>query len=67
MGTVTRLKVPHRKTLLELNQDELERATVEFSLANRAVNEAKRKLRDVSNALSELYTERSNLLNKAQK
>jgi exonuclease VII small subunit len=65
MGAV--LKFPKRKTALELNQDELERATVEFSLANRAVMEARRKLRDVSNALSELYRERAALLTRERK
>jgi flagellar biosynthesis chaperone FliJ len=64
---MTVLKFPKRKTLLELNQDELERATVEFSLANRAVMEARRKLRDISNALNELYRERASLLSKERK
>lgn len=64
MGTVTRLVLPKRKTLLDLNTDEIERTTVEFINANRAVNEAKRKLRHASDALEALYRERAEMLDR---
>ena len=62
MALAELLRFPGRKTLLELNQEEIDRTTVEFSLANRAVEEARRKRKDVGNAIAELYQERERLV-----
>ena len=58
------LPFPKRKTLIELNQDEIDRATLEFIRANREIEDARRKRKHASDALSELYSERRALLDK---
>ena len=60
MGAV--LKFPKRKTALELNQDELERATVERSKDYRALAEARQRWIASDNAVHELQMERQRLL-----
>jgi hypothetical protein len=60
MGAV--LKFPKRKTLLELNQDELERATLDVLRFNREIEEGRRKRKDAMNAVHELQMERQRLL-----
>jgi serine protease inhibitor len=60
MGAV--LKFPKRKTALELNQDELERATVERSHRYRELAEARQRWINADNAVHELQMERQRLL-----
>lgn len=62
MSLAKLLRFPKQKSALDQNTDELERITVEFITANRAVNEARLKLRHVSDALQECQAERARIL-----
>lgn len=61
------LKFPRRKTLLELNQDELERATVERSQRYREMAEARQRWVNADNAVHELQMERRALMERGRK
>jgi len=61
------LRFPKRKSLLDLNQDEIDRATVEFIEANKAVEVARRRRKHALDAIAELRVERERLVREGRK
>ena len=57
------LKFPKRKTPLERNQDELERALIERTLRYKELAHARQRWIDADNAVHELRMERLGLVN----